>query len=117
MSKETKNTQMAEQLHTDISAQKEANNNPSTLVERNPIINTPFHTVKENEKWFIVIGRYKLTDAVDTEEEALKELETKKWLILVNTICAINHADLERNLRENEVTKKTKTDNEKKGLI
>ena len=74
-------------------------NNPSSttdqLVEQIPIQDTPFTAVRLDKKWFLAIGKYRLTEPTDKYEAVEAEVVNSTWDLLarvinVFTIEAIN---------------------------
>lgn len=76
-----------EQSHTQSNG-NEANNN-DYLIEHEELDNTPFQIIKKDNKYFIGTGNLKLTKNHDTKEEAIWELETDKWKIILSLIIYI----------------------------
>lgn len=77
------NTKHSEQLHI----QENAENNPNKnypLTEREPILGTPFTLIRDNEKWFMVMADYRVTETTKTKEEQLDKLDTEKWLLIMH---------------------------------
>lgn len=69
------------------------------MIERKAIENTPFIMVHTNNKWFITLAQYKLTEPQETEEEALKEIEENKWNNILTIIAIIIDKDKEITAR------------------
>lgn len=59
----------------------------STLAENIPVPNTPFVARMRDEKWFITMGDYAITEKFDTKEDAINTLETNRWEITVTLIA------------------------------
>jgi len=57
-----------------------------------PIEDTPFGLLKEEEDYYITWGDYKLTEAKETDESALELLTREKWLIVARMVFAMMHA-------------------------
>lgn len=91
----------------------ETESSPKTLIDYEEIKGTPFTLVHKDEKYFIAMGDYRLTEPDKTREAALDRLEDEQWMIitLVITICiekynkyqaAMIDADIKRRLHEND---------------
>lgn len=75
----------------------------STLIETEQIEGTPFHAVKQQEKWFLTLGNYRLTEPTLTKEETINKLNTELWKIIFHVIIIVNEKDKEiHNLPTNE---------------
>lgn len=79
------------------SANDQDNNGYSTtdqILEQKPIEGTPFHTVRMDNKYFLAIGKYRLTEPTESEEDVIKESEVVTWnrLIAVMAIIAQEEA-------------------------
>lgn len=68
------------------------------LVEIHHIDNTPFTVIKTNENWYVTMGKYRLTQAMETREEAEENAQRMDWdrLIQVMTIVTFNTNKLEK---------------------
>lgn len=79
--------------HTLQSESNEPNNLESTsLMEKQPIEDTPFEILREEDEYFLVWGEYKLTEAYNTWEEAANVLLKEKWLITARMVFAAIHS-------------------------
>lgn len=58
----------------------------TTLVEQEKIPGTPFTLIRQDEKWFIVIGNSRITEPERTKQEAMEKLRTERWLITMHMI-------------------------------
>lgn len=118
MSQSTK-TKQSEQLNI----QENAENNPNKnypLAEREPILGTPFTLIRDNEKWFMVMGDYRVTETTKTKEEQIDKLDTEKWLLIMH-ICIISvqkiqqeqarqiEADIKRRTEQNITSYETES--------
>lgn len=50
---------------------------PSELITRIEIKDTPFTVLKNNEEYFVLLGKYRLSEGYRTPEEA--EINAKHW--------------------------------------
>lgn len=66
-----------------MNVERNLNKENSTLVETEVINNTPFHVVKQNEEWFIVMGKQMISTKYKTKEEAIDSIERDKWFIIM----------------------------------
>jgi hypothetical protein len=48
---------------------------PRQLVEYEQVKGTPFTAVKDGNKWYVLMGKYRLTEAMETKAEAVKDAE------------------------------------------
>lgn len=58
------------------------NNNESTsneLIENEKIEKTPFSAVRVDNQWFLTMGKYRLTEQLQTKEQVLKDAERSDW--------------------------------------
>lgn len=74
----------------------------SPLINREKIEGTPFWLIGILEQgWFIVMGDQRLTEPVETKEQALKLLQTEHWQIMMNMVVTLietgKKIDIERN--------------------
>jgi len=68
---------------------EEARNSKSSLIERAPILGTPFEAVKEEGGYFAVFGQNKLTEEYETTEELLEWMEENHWELLIRVITMV----------------------------
>lgn len=71
------------------------------LVKTKSIPNTPFHVVKMDDKYFLAVNKYRVTELKDSEEEAIKCIETEQWNLItaVITICCDNWRNWEHDVK------------------
>ena len=62
--------------NTDLMSKNEKN---TKLVEFKEVKKTPFTLAKQNEEWYILLGKYRLSEGYETEKEAEKEAKTVCW--------------------------------------
>ncbi len=60
------------------------------LVEVKPIPNTPFAAVKVDTGWFLCIGKYRLSEILDSEEAVIEDAKDTSWDRLMQVILAVN---------------------------
>lgn len=65
------------------------------LVESEPIEGTPFRLTKEQDKWYITFGNYKVTTGHEIKNYVLDQLETEKWMIMMHMTIII----VDKNMR------------------
>ena len=58
------------------------------LVEKIEVENTPFTIVKNEGLWYILLGKYRLTEGYEDKEEVLKEANTINWNKILQ-VCII----------------------------
>lgn len=59
------------------------------LVETIPIENEPFIILKWDEKYYLCLGKYRLTEALDSEEEAREQVYNVSWYRLLQVMHAV----------------------------
>lgn len=59
------------------------------LVKSIPIPGTPFTKVKYDDKWFVAFGKYRLTEPLQTEEEADAAASDNSWFRIMQVIQAM----------------------------
>lgn len=64
-------------------------NNNSTLVDINPVPGTPFAIVRQEEKYFLVMGDHKLTPDLPSEDDVKEYFQSNYWLILTNVVIIL----------------------------
>lgn len=75
--------------HSNMSTDADGTRKGTSLIDRRPIENTPFCVIEfereeSPEKWFfIVAGKYRVTDEFRTEEECWVDLEKNKWSVVM----------------------------------
>lgn len=89
-------------LQTSGENQNTSNNEPSELVKKQLVEGTGFEIVTvENKGSFIVLGKYRLTDIYETEEECREMIKNKDWELILGLMGAV--------MEHNHVTVKTYT--------
>ncbi|AXH72096.1 MAG: hypothetical protein [Microviridae sp.] len=59
---------------------------PNQLVEIKPIEGTPFAAIKTEKKWHLVLGKYRLTNELDSYEQCLAETMNTTWERIMQVI-------------------------------
>lgn len=72
------------------------------LIQQTPVEDTPFTMVKYEDKYFLTMGKYRLTEPMENESEVRKHLSTHKWEITLQLID-IMITMKEESKREQEV--------------
>lgn len=62
----------------------EKTHNSILASEIEKIPNTPFTLIRQENKWFITMGNYRITEPTKTKAEQLKKLETEKWNLIMH---------------------------------
>lgn len=81
-------TKQQDILNTQVNAHNNHKQN-STLVEMDNITGTPFKWVKQDDKYFIVLGNNRLTEPTTTLSETLEKLQTEMFDVIFHTIIVI----------------------------
>lgn len=88
-----------------------SSDDPKQLHQQIPITDTPFHAVKAptneengNPAWFLTMGKYRLSEPMQTLEEVLEDCKNTGWnrLLAIMKIMIIEH-DAEK---QNQIKKK-----------
>lgn len=66
------------------------------LVERIPIAETPFTAIRIENKWFLTMGKYRLTDPVDSFELIQIEAENTTWDRILQVVKIVLTDELEQ---------------------
>lgn len=61
----------------------------STLVEVKQIADTPFTAVRNEDKWFLALGKFKLSQTVGSEEEVIEMSKDTSWSRLMNIMFIV----------------------------
>lgn len=75
--------------------------------------NTPFDIVEIDEKYFVALGKYRLTELLSTETEAKAYIDNKEWNLLLAVISSIVTQTISTNNQIDEMVK-NQQDYEKK---
>lgn len=75
--KSTKNTESKE-LHLNALNTNKSNLN-SELLENIEIEGKPFNAIRMEDKWFLAMGKYRLTEPMNSLEEVLEDAERSDW--------------------------------------
>ncbi|AXH76973.1 MAG: hypothetical protein [Microviridae sp.] len=77
------------------------------LYESTPIQDTPFQVVKMQEKYFLALGKYRLTDLMDTFEAVEQEVINSTWDLLFRVISvAVTESIIQERIIAETVTQK-----------
>lgn len=59
------------------------------MVEKIQVPETPFTMVRFEDKWFLTMGKYRLTEPADTKEEIEAQIENTSWNRIIQIILII----------------------------
>lgn len=81
------------------------------LIEQIEVENTPFRVIRIDDKWFVSMGKYRLTHPLKTKDEAMVSALDESWwrIIQVQNIQIENHEIIIKLQKEVEELKKLKT--------
>lgn len=83
-----------EKLSQESAEETKETNSASTLVEMEDIPDSPFTLVKAEFKYFIALGKYRLTDLVDDANYLRVMVKEKDWRLILGTILTIVNEQL-----------------------
>lgn len=63
------------------------------LVEYRPIAETPFTAVRVDTKWFLTMGKYRLTEQLDSYEQAEHDAQRADWTRIMQIMQAMIDED------------------------
>lgn len=61
-------------------------NGENQLIEYVQIENTPFTAVKDQGRWYLTMGKYRLTEELESKEAAIKEGANESWWRIMQII-------------------------------
>lgn len=85
MTNEQKTSDTAETHGTANETDKQKSNSKE-LIEKIEIEKTPFTAIRQDDKWFLTMGRYRLTQPLDSKEEALAAGVDESWWRIMQII-------------------------------
>lgn len=85
---------------------KEIKTHDGRIIERFPQEGTPFDIIKLDNKYMLYLGKYRLTEPLETYEEARKEVKDTSWIRIMQIIQAM--------IEENEYGKEVKQNGQEK---
>jgi len=85
MNAKTQHTDSRESLGI-VPKKDSSKSNGEELVQYYPVDDTPFTVAKNNEQWYVLMGKYRLTEALKTKAEATKNAKEMKWMRIMQVI-------------------------------
>lgn len=79
---------MSNTLQNSVEEKSQNSKNSSELKEIIIIEHTPFHAIRMDQKWFLAMGNYRVSDFKSSKDEVLEELDHINWM-LIATMCDI----------------------------
>lgn len=64
-------------------------NSSKALVKREDIENTPFTAIKDELGWFLVVGRYRVTEHSESKEELMSRVKGVDWELIGRVVGVI----------------------------
>ncbi|AXH75056.1 MAG: hypothetical protein [Microviridae sp.] len=92
---------------TETQQQNNSESSSKELVEKIQIENTPFHAIRMDDKWFLVMGKYRLSEPVQTLEEVKADAADASWFRIMQLIQIMLEED---KTKTNETLKKRQID-------
>lgn len=71
---------------TTTSSESTSENN---LVHHEQLTGTPFTLVRNENKWCLVLGNYRITENYPTRNEALERLDKDFWLVVTHLVTIV----------------------------
>lgn len=96
------NGEQGELLNSQLGSEETHKEN-SRILTNDPIDNTPFRLVGKEEKYFIALGRTRLTQYYETEEGALSAIYDKHWEIILHMIVTVLEGHIQLKKATGEV--------------
>lgn len=87
--KSTMNKNMEKELYYGNASEtlkENYSNDKSKLIEKIEIENTPFTIMKHKDEWYILIGKYRLSEGYINKLEALEEAKKMTWEKIMQVI-------------------------------
>ena len=82
-------TTKSQEQQGNLHCSAEESNNSNSLVEIKQIDNTPFKAVRQEDKWFGVLGQYRITDKLANFDEVVEYIVKNKWEVILSMIICI----------------------------
>lgn len=73
------------------------NSNSEELLEIKPIDGTPFNAVRLEDKWFLAMGKYRLSEPYEREDHVLEDAKSASWERIMQIVNIM--------IKEHEATK------------
>lgn len=83
------NSQMKQELEKELytgNANQIHNNDSSELTEKIEINETPFTAIRIENKWFLTMGKYRITEPLTSKEEVLQDANRSDWNRILQVI-------------------------------
>lgn len=78
-----------------------SNSNSKQLLEQVPINDTPFTAIRMEDKWFLALGKYRLTNQLGSLEECKAEAQDASWIRIMQIMkIVIQEHEAEKQLNE-----------------
>ena len=68
---------------------KQNSSDDRQLVEMHRIANTPFTAVKANDEWFLIMGKYRLSEKLESKEACEEMVKDTSWDMLMRIMHII----------------------------
>lgn len=90
----TENTQDTTQSTINVKDSLNSGQKGTQLVETLMVEDTPFTILKWDEKYYLCLGKYRLTEALDSKEQAMEEVNNASWFRMLQIIHAVVHEEI-----------------------
>lgn len=72
-----------------------------TLITREQIEGTPFTLIHQENKWFLVMGDYRVTEPTLHKQDTLDKLDSEKWMLITHISVRVNEIMNNNNNKNN----------------
>lgn len=75
--------------------------NSKQLVEYFPVDDTPFTVARNDQEWFVLMGKYRFTEALKTKKDAMRNARAITWTRILQVIQVMledNNNELKKQL-------------------
>lgn len=97
----------SERSNGSVEEQIKSNSSTTELTEVIPIQDTPFAAVRIESKYFLAMGKYRLTELYDTYEELNNDITNITWNRLTQVIAIICMEEIEKHTKATTTTNTT----------
>lgn len=95
------------ETHGNVNETDKQNSKSRELVEQIAIEDTPFTAVRLEDKWFLTLGKYRLTEPMKTKYEVMESAKDASWgriMQVIQIMIEQNKEEVKESTIKNQLT-------------
>lgn len=79
--------------------------NSKQLVEYFPVDDTPFTVARNDQEWFVLMGKYRFTEALKTKKDAMRNARAMTWTRILQVVKVMMEDEKQEQAKQQAIDK------------